>query len=803
MAFLNPLFLFGLLAAGIPLVIHLWNRRRVVTIDFSSLIFLTAAHRENARRFQLRQLLILLLRIAIIALIALALARPFLTLGLPVASVRAKTDVVIVLDNSYSMAYQDINGIRFEKAKTLATDIIDTLRHGDSAALILMSDIPKPIFRQLTPDIESVITAINNTATSYRTTNVQSSLELAHDILTERKGEVTAPLHKEIYLISDFAQNGWKNWSRLPNRSGARISLIPVAEGEAHNISIKEIHPSNQLIGVDLPFQLNVTTVNHSVAPLDQNILTLFIGGEKQKTMSFSAAANESLNTALTYNFSTPGTHIGYFTLTDDRLNIDNQRYFALDALGEVRVLCVGEQTEYLTLALNPHIYSDRLSVVSHQLRKGLVESESSLTGNRKLITDNYSNVMILPTQCTPVEFETFPLEDYDVIILADVLTMSRQINTQLQEFIRQGKSIIVFVSSSTEATSYNARSNIWLPAQLGNTLTWTPPQRVQAYQEIHPIFDIFPSEGFSMQYAPQFYNGLALQPASESNVVARFEDDTPFLVERSQGTSTVLLYNCGLMAVSRQQSGVSGRLVGAGLVPAPNGQPQGIAPTPENRLTDNRQPMVSDSHYTNDLLVNPYFLPMLQQSVLYTTVTSKNLLTWDGHIGDTYTAHYPRSAGGKASIHLMPVNSQQSAEGSAQPPQVPRTANREPKAKSHSTVVPIAEDGTLRFQGTERPGIYQIEVQTQDRTQRDFFAVNVDTTEADLTEISLAQAAARIGAQTTADQEIAGTVAADAYNVKRHGREIWGELLVLVVCLMLLESFLSNRENALTVGEG
>ena len=144
MAFLNPLFLFGLLAAGIPLLIHLWNRRRVVTIDFSSLMFLTAAHRENARRFQLRQLLILFLRMAIVAIIALALARPFLTLGLPVASVRAKTDVVIVLDNSYSMAYQEVDGGRFEKAKTLGIDILETLRHGDRAALIFNVGQPAP-----------------------------------------------------------------------------------------------------------------------------------------------------------------------------------------------------------------------------------------------------------------------------------------------------------------------------------------------------------------------------------------------------------------------------------------------------------------------------------------------------------------------------------------------------------------------------------------------------------------------------------------------------------------------------------
>lgn len=729
MAFLNPFFLFGLLAAGIPLLIHLWNRRRVVTIDFSSLMFLAAAHRENARRFQLRQLLILLLRMAIVALIAFALARPFLTLGLPVASVRAKTDVVVVLDNSYSMGYQEVDGVRFEKAKTLATDILDTLRHGDSATLILMSDTPQPVFQQLTPDLESVIAAINTAEISYRTTNVQPSLELAHEILTESE-----QLNKELYLISDFARNGWENWGRLPNRSGARISLIPVTENEAHNISIEEIRPSNQLIGVNLLLQLNVTIVNHSTASLDQNILTLFIGGEKQKTVnaSFDRAA-ETLNTTLTHTFSTPGTHTGYLTLTEDRLNIDNRRYFALEVLGEVRVLCVGEETDYLTLALNPN------NVVADQ------------TFSRRPI----ANTMILPTQCTPAEFENFPLEDYDVIILADVPKVTRQSNTQLQEFIRQGKSIIVFVGSQSDSTSYNALSSMWLPAEVGTTLTWTPPQQVGTYQESHPIFDIFPSAGFSTQYAPQFYKGVALQPTAESKVIARFEDDTPFLVERIQGTSAVLLYNCGLFI--------------------------------QHRTSETTQ-------YTNDLFVNPYFLPMLQQSVLYTAMASGNSLTWGSQVGDTYTAYYPRSAGGKASIRLMDVSSQQENISAD---------SRQPTTDSQNTVVPIDEDGRLRFQGTERPGIYQIEVETQGRIQRDFFAVNVDGNESDLAQISLQQAAARVGARTTVSEKTeASTLATDTIDVRRHGREIWGELLILAVCLMMLESFLSNRASALAVGE-
>ena len=617
MAFLNPLFLFGLLAAGIPLIIHLWNRRRVVTIDFSSLMFLMAAHRENARRFQLRHLLILLLRMAIIALIALALARPFLTLGLPVASVRAKTDVVIVLDNSYSMAYQDVDGIRFEKGKTLATDILATLRHGDSAALILMSDVPKPIFRQLTPDIGSVVAAINAAEVSYRATNVQPSLELAHEILAESE-----ELNRELYLISDFAQNGWENvGARLPspyNRSGARVSLIPVAEGESHNTNIEEIHPSNQLIGVYLPFQLNVTTANHSVAPLARSLLTLFIGNEKQKTVSFSAAANESLNTSLTYNFSTPGTHTGYFTLTSDRLNIDNRYYFALNVIGEVRVLCVGEQTEYLTLALNPRN----------------VPVSSVDTGGAILRDINSSGVMILPTQCTPNQFESFPLEDYDVIILADVLKITRQAGTRLQEFLRHGKSVIAFVGNNSDAASYNRFSDVWMPAELGGVLTWTPPQQVGTYQETHPIFDIFSNEGFSTQYAPQFYSGVVLRPTSESKVIARFGDNTPFLIERSHGTGTVLLYNCGLFAEQNSTSNAD-----AGLSSA--------------------------TTYTNDLLVNPYFLPILQQSVIYTATANDNLVTWGGHIGNTYTARYPRSAGGKASIQLKTDTDTSETDGS------------------------------------------------------------------------------------------------------------------------------------------
>ena len=116
MGFLNPILLLGVLAAAIPLLIHLWSRRQAKRVDFSSLMFLLVAHRQNVRRIQLKNLLILFLRVAIIALIALALARPLLKSQFSFAGARAKTSAVVILDNSFSMGYQGVQGQRFEKA---------------------------------------------------------------------------------------------------------------------------------------------------------------------------------------------------------------------------------------------------------------------------------------------------------------------------------------------------------------------------------------------------------------------------------------------------------------------------------------------------------------------------------------------------------------------------------------------------------------------------------------------------------------------------------------------------------------
>lgn len=687
MAFLNPLFLFGLLAAGIPLLIHLWNRRQAVTIDFSSLMFLLTAHRQNVKRLQLKQLLILLLRMLIIALIALALARPFLTLGLPIAAVRAKTDVVIVLDNSFSMAYQDVDGVWFDKAKIKAKEILSSLRHGDSASVILMSDIAIPLYRELTPDINGVISSLDLTEVSNRGTNVQSSIELAHKILS-----MSNQTNQELYIISDFTKTGWENWSQIPNISGSRISLISVSNNNSHNTNIEEINPSHHLIGVDLPLYLNIKTNNHSNKPLTQTTLSMYIENKKQFEQAYSAQPNEMITKSINHNFPTPGFHKGSFELTSDRLNIDNKRYFVFKVLGNIRVLCVSDNNEFIILSLNPLFNSN------DRLGKGL-------------------NSMIQPIACHISDFDEYPLDDIDIILFTDVSSISEKSESKIKEFIRKGKDIIAFVSKKCNYT--------WAPAKFNQVNEWDIPRKIMQYDNTHPIFEIFNDGALSGQYAPQFYRGLTTELSNDSNIVASYDGDTPFLIEKRENNSNIIFFNVSLDNNSKR----------------------------------------------NELLLNPYFLPMIQNTVLYANYdeSQRNIL-----VGESYITKFNNVIG--TPVWIKRVDSVDENEG---------------------TAVIIHEDGSLKYDSTEQPGIYQVDISTQGNLKREFFAVNTHPSESNLDHINLKDASQKIYAQTqSSENEDFDSKSLDLY---RHGREIWGELLILAVCLLLVEGYLSNRMSVVT----
>src|SRR5271156_689293 len=95
-----------LAAAGLPIVIHLWNKRKYREVPWAAIEYLLAALRKNSRRIQLEQWILLAIRTLIVALVVLAMSEPFLESAGLSFSTGQRTHKLLVIDGSYSMAYK-------------------------------------------------------------------------------------------------------------------------------------------------------------------------------------------------------------------------------------------------------------------------------------------------------------------------------------------------------------------------------------------------------------------------------------------------------------------------------------------------------------------------------------------------------------------------------------------------------------------------------------------------------------------------------------------------------------------------
>ncbi|MFT6057802.1 MAG: hypothetical protein ACJAS2_002093, partial [Pseudohongiellaceae bacterium] len=136
MVFLTPLFLLGLLAALVPIAIHLIRKEKPPKLMFSTIRFLKKTSKKLVLFQQLQQILLLLLRSALIILLVIAFARPLVNQTVARLLDADPQSAVILLDVSMSMQYADT----FDVAKESVLDILTSMTSGDEVALIAFSN---------------------------------------------------------------------------------------------------------------------------------------------------------------------------------------------------------------------------------------------------------------------------------------------------------------------------------------------------------------------------------------------------------------------------------------------------------------------------------------------------------------------------------------------------------------------------------------------------------------------------------------------------------------------------------------
>jgi len=197
-SFLNSLILPALIAAIIPLIIHLFSRQRSKRVLFSSLRFLKLIENQRIRRVKLYQILLILIRTLFIVLLVLAFSRPTVRDSVLNYDSNSATTAVILIDDTYSMRSYSGAKTRFEKAIDLMPELFDLFSNEDRLYLISTSQ-PDPV--EISFPLENKNNPANYDA-GYASSDFSPALKNAFYLFEQYPN-----VNRELYLISDLYIN--------------------------------------------------------------------------------------------------------------------------------------------------------------------------------------------------------------------------------------------------------------------------------------------------------------------------------------------------------------------------------------------------------------------------------------------------------------------------------------------------------------------------------------------------------------------------------------------------------------------
>ncbi len=207
----NWLMLFGLAGVAIPILIHLLNRRRFDIVDWGAMRFLKVSE-ITRRKIFIEELMLMLLRMGLIAILVLAMAAPWaagpIVEKLPLGNNR---DVVLVFDGSAPMSYTDDTAKSLQdKAVEWSKELLDRLAPGDNVAILQAREQVVPIVPELISDRRQLRKALEQMPAPSGACDWPLALETAH--LTLKSSHHS---RREIILLSDGRKSGWADQRTL------------------------------------------------------------------------------------------------------------------------------------------------------------------------------------------------------------------------------------------------------------------------------------------------------------------------------------------------------------------------------------------------------------------------------------------------------------------------------------------------------------------------------------------------------------------------------------------------------------
>lgn len=506
MSFLNPAILIALVAASIPLLLHLLNLRKLRRVEFSSLRFLKELQKTRIRRVKLKQWLLLLLRTALIIFAVLAFARPVLkgTSGLPGA--RATGTAIIVLDNSVSMQVRDDGGERFRQAKRVALEILAEIQEGDEAAVVPLTDPGAALDRGVSRNRETVVRDVEDLQVGYGEASLGDALGVAQSLL-----EASQNLNREIYVITDAQRINAEGLTNAPvlidGQTRVRILPIGLDRDVPTNIGIDSIKIISAILESDKPLEVRAWVTNYGEEPVEDGTVAMYVEESRLAQTSLSLDAGESTTIELAAPPKRAGSLGGYIQVEGDNLEEDNRRYFAFRIADGSRVAVAASQESARFL--------------------DMIFGLSSL---------------VRPQSFGPNSIASIDLSTYSAVVLADVPRVGSGEATRLASYVEAGGGLVIWGGPSVDREDFNRTlgASLGLPLRTPADRTGDAPLEFGSVEKDHPVFaGVFEgAETTGRVESPQITRAL---PPGAGDPIILMTTGAPFMSELRRGKGRVI----------------------------------------------------------------------------------------------------------------------------------------------------------------------------------------------------------------------------------------------------------------------
>lgn len=536
--FANPWLLCGLGLGAIPIVIHLLSRRAYRETDWAAMRFLLEAARKNSRRMRLEQLILLAVRTLILLLAALAFAEPLVEAVSPQARPRTLLHRVIVIDASFSMGARTDGGTRFDRAKSVARQIVADSQAGDAISVLrIASHTPPAVIREPAFDTEIVQPEIDRLQVTDEPGELIPTLAEASEILADPR----APQAKEIIFLSDFQRVTWGDEalakSEVPalfRKLGdkAKIVLIGVGDGRTDNTAITSLTSADPIVLPDRPARLRAAVRNFGPAPLPGVRCELYADNYLVAFKAIDLPAREETVIEFPYEFRRSGEHAVEVRLPADRLTADNRRWLSVPVTDQIRVLVV-----------NGHEGGRPVENASHYVRTVLAPST---------VRESWSGAT-QPKVINEADLTAEDLSKFDCVFLCNVALVTRTEADLLQTYAEAGGGIVFALGDRVKPANYNAvlyrDGKGVLPALLEGPVGNARDPVHGGYQFdasdlSHPIVAPFrgnPGAGLDRVVTLEYLQAK-LAPGSPSRVALKFSSGDPAIIERPVGRGRSVL---------------------------------------------------------------------------------------------------------------------------------------------------------------------------------------------------------------------------------------------------------------------